>query len=507
MSEIISPSYLTPGAYAAINLAMGPGTAAVGDRDIVIVAPKTSTGTYTVNTLYPVEREGDVATGGGNGSPGHRTIRRILKGNRRTRLWIVVYAETSGGGPVAAKTDLVISGSPTASGWADVFVCGEQFRYTFSTTDTPTTIAAGLKDLVNGATHLPVVASNVSGTFTLTAKLKGISQNNTIRFRTAVQASTGISWGTASGYVGSTTSGADGSTTEAANLATALAVLNADSTYYVGITAFDSTSIGNLTTHLASAADPVVGLRKRGFVGFNGAKASAAALATARNYERLHIVWQLGSDHDAADLVGGALAVYALEENTDPSWAPVGYRKPAFTLNPAFAASDWPTGADISDALSDGLIPIGSDKVGAYIADGVTTRSKDPSGATDDRRALWSERISECDALAARIVNTYLVRFQGLKLDVDETLADGTVNPNQLYSRQAVKPSQVRDMVVELLRQAERDKEVVKVDDSVASLSVATSPTNSQRLVCSLQVQVIGHARQATFQLDEVSRG
>lgn len=504
MTEIISPSYLTPGAFAAINLAMGPGTAAIGERDVVIVAPKLSTGTYTANTVYLVERESDVSTGAGAGSPLHRAIRRFLMGNRSTKVWVVPVAETSGGSPVAAKTDLVISGTVTAAGWADVFVCGEQFRYTFGTSDTPTTIANGLKDLVNGATHLPVVASAATGTFTLTAKLKGVSQNSTIRFRTDVKASTGISWGIAAGCL---VNGAEGSTTEATNLQTALAVLAADSSYYIGISAFDSTSIGHLATHLATAAAPQVGLRKRGFIGFNGTKSAASALAVARNYERLHIAQQQGSDHDAAELMAGVLAVYALEENIDPSWAPVGYRKTAFTLNKAFATSDWPTGNDISDCLSDGVIPIASDAAGAYIADGVTTRSKDATGTYDDHRALWSERISECDALAARIIQTYVLRYQGLKLDVDETLADGGVNPNQLYSRQAVKPSQVRDMIVEILRQAERDKEIVNVDDSVASLTVVVSSTNSQRLVCGLQVQVIGHARQATFQLDEVSRG
>lgn len=507
MSEIISPSYLTPGAFAVINLAMGPGIASVGAREVVIVGPKLSTGTYTANTVYLVERESDVAVGGGYGSPLHRAVRRFLRGNRSTKVRVVAYSETSGGSPVAAKTDNVISGSPTASGWADVFVCGEQFRYTFGTSDTPTTIADGLVALVNGARHLPVVASAVTGTFTLTAKLKGTSQNSTIRFRTAVKASTGISWATASGYVGSTTSGADGSNTEAAGLQTALAVLNPDASYYVGITTFDSTSIGYLSTHLASAADPAVGLRKRGFVGYNGTKSSAATLAIARNYERLHIVQQQGSDHDAAELMAGVMAVYALEENVDPSWAPVGYRKVAFTLNKAFAVSDWPTGNDISDALSDGVLTIASDAAGAYIPDGVTTRSKDPSGTYDDRRALYSERISECDALAARVIQTYVLRYQGLKLDTDETLADGSINPNQLYSRQAVKPSQVRDMIAEILRQAEQDKELINVDSTVAAISVAVSPSNSQRLVCAFQPEVIGHARQATFQLDEVSRG
>jgi phage tail sheath gpL-like len=506
VSEIIPQSYLTPGAFAQVNVAMGPGTAAIGSRDIVLVGPKLSTGSYTAGSLYEVQRETDVATGGGNGSPLHRAARRVLRGNRTTRLWVLPVAETSGGSPVAALSTVTISGTVTASGWADVWVCGEQFRYSFGTSDTPTTIAAGLVALVNGATHLPVVASNVAGAFSLTAKLKGVSQNNAIRWRTDVQASTGISFGAAAGYVGSTTPGADGSTTEAANLATALATLDADSGYHVGITACDSTSIGHLVTHLAACAEPLVGLRKVGFVGVNNTKAAAAALATARNYERLHIVWQEASDHDPAELMAGVIAVYGLERNVDPSWNPVGYRKPAFTLNPAFAQSDWPTGAEISDAMSDGLIVIGSDKNGAFIVDGLTTRSKDATGTYDDRRALFSERISVGDALAERCIATYVQRYQGLKLDQDETLADGSINPNQTFNRRAVKPSQVKDMVGEILTQAAADLEIKNLDDSLEALAVEQSSVNTQRLVVRFPFEAIDYARQATFQLDEVSR-
>jgi len=502
-TEIISPSYLTPGAFARVNLAMGPGTAAIGEREVVLVGPKLSTGTYTAAALYEVDRLDDVKTGAGAGSPLHRAARRFLMGNRVTKLWVLPVAETSGGSPVAANVTVVVSGTPTAAGWAEIWICGEQFRYVFGLTDTPTTIGDGLVALINGATHLPLTAVNTTGSIALTAKLKGTSQNSTIRFRTNVSASTGISWGTAAGYL---VNGADGSTTEAANLATALATLDADAGYYIGITEFDSTSIGNLVTHLAACAQPLVGLRKRGFVGFNGSKSAAAALATARNYERLHMVWQDTGPHDAAELMAGVLAVYALNENVDPSWAPVGYRKVDFTLLPAFAQSDWPTGSEISDALTAGLIPICSDKNGAYIADGVTTRSKDATKTYNDFRGLYSERISMGDALAARCINTWVLRYQGKKLDTDETLADGSINTNQLYNSATVKPSQARDMISEILTQSAADKEIINLSKSLASLNCAPSTSNSQRLVCSFDFESIGYARQATFSVNEVSR-
>ena len=505
-TEIISPSYITPGAFAQVNVAMGPGTAAIGEREVVLVGPKLSTGTYTAASLYQVDRLDDVKTGAGAGSPLHRAARRFLMGNRVTKLWVLPVAETSGAGSVAALTIIVVTANVTAAGWAEIWICGEQFRYVYGLTDTATTIGDGLAALINGATHLPVTAVNITGSITITAKLKGISQNNTIRWRTNVAPSTGVSFGTTSGYIGSTTPGAEGSTTEAANLATALSTLDADAEYFIGITECDSTSIGNLVTHLAACAQPLVGLRKRGFVGFNGSKSSAATLAVARNYERLHMVWQDTGPHDSAELMAGVLAVYALNENVDPSWAPVGYRKVDFTLLPAFAQSDWPTGAEISDALSSGLIPICSDKNGAYIADGVTTRSKDATKAYNDFRGLYSERISMGDALAARCVNTWVLRYQGKKLDTDETLANGSVNANQLYNSATVKPSQARDMIAEILTQASADKEIVNLSKSLASLSAAPSSSNSQRLVCSFDFETIGYARQATFSANEVSR-
>src|SRR5687768_7202982 len=182
MSELIpltgiSFDYRVPGAYAEILFGQGPASAAAGVREVVLVMPKISSGTWTAATLYgPIGNEKEVETGGGAGSPIHRAARMFLRANKDAKLYCLPCAETSGGAPAAATATAVFANSATGSGTATVTICGEECQISIASGDSVTTLGDKLEDVINGKSWLPVTANNSAGTVTLTAKLQGTSQ-------------------------------------------------------------------------------------------------------------------------------------------------------------------------------------------------------------------------------------------------------------------------------------------------------------------------------------------
>jgi phage tail sheath gpL-like len=395
----IPDNFRVPGAYAEILMGQGPGSAAANEREVVLAMPMLASGTWTAGKLYRIRSEKDAQTGGGVGSPIHRGARKFLACNRKTTLWGLPVGESTGVGLVAADFDVTWVGDPTARGATTVRVCGEDCTYCFSSTDTVTTIAAGVAAIINAKSHLPVTAANLAGVLTITAKLSGISQGtgavDVLRVWTSIDpgCTTTIS---ASGAVGDTTAGVDGATTtEAANLATALATLNARRIYYIVSSANEATSYGNLALHILNKSQPDPGLRSVGIVAYTGALAGCQALAIARNYERLAIAWQEASDHDCAELAAQLAAVRSLHEATDPTYNFAGYSQPNWTILPAYLEADWPTSTDLIDAINT-----------QWLGDAYDARLIAHEEQTETRQAMQLEQAGTLTALVGQPVMT-----------------------------------------------------------------------------------------------------
>src|SRR4051812_38265972 len=96
-------SWRAPFTAVEILFGQGPSTAASGPRDACYVAPMTASGLGTAGTLYRISNEQDAVRYAGAGGPLHRLVRMHLKVNPRAggKLYILPYAATSGGSPVA----------------------------------------------------------------------------------------------------------------------------------------------------------------------------------------------------------------------------------------------------------------------------------------------------------------------------------------------------------------------------------------------------------------------
>ena len=508
----VSSNWLTPGGYVELNFARGPASAAAEDREIVIVAPKTSAGSWTTNTLYgPITGEQDVITGAGPGSPAHRCARKILQANKRARFYVVPYAATSGGTPASGTFAVTWATDPTSSGRTTVWINGESVSYDFDANDTVTTIAAAIVAGINAKTWLPVTAANASGVMTLTAKIAGVSLGDgtvkAIPVRTEI--TSGATTVSAGGHVGDTVAGAEGSTTEAANLATALATLNAVRKYYILITAQDQagTAIGNAKSHVVDKSAPNPGLRSVVIGAHQATQSLAETRAVALNEPRVWLLHQTGSDHDPAELVGYYGGIVSRAQSTDFTANLTGARLDG--INAASSVSGWPDRDDMNDAITDGVTLIGSDDRGAFVVKAITTKSKDPTGAVADRRAAGIHKVSGADAFCDQILTTYVQRFGAYKLTADQTDSSGNINANQKIPEKTITPSTFRPWILDIYDAwgPRGNNTLQRIDESKESVRVVLDPNNAERLEVGLNIHVVDILSQTTFRVDEVSAG
>lgn len=106
-------------------------------------------------------------------------VRAAKRENQVTQLDAISLDDD--GAAVKATATVTFAGTPTEVGSYDIAVVSEK-DYTFNipvlTTDTPTSLAVKLVDVVNANTNIPVVAANVAGVVTLTAENGGTEANS-----------------------------------------------------------------------------------------------------------------------------------------------------------------------------------------------------------------------------------------------------------------------------------------------------------------------------------------
>lgn len=508
----IPSSYRYPGQFAQINFGQGPSTAAAGRRGVCFVMPMLAAGgTWSANGFYQVRKEQDAASGAGEGSPAHRAVRAFLAANKTAKLYVVPYLPTLGGSPATATVDVTFATNATATGVAELRVCGELCSAAYHSGDTPTIVAALMRDSINGKPWLPVSAAASSGVLTISAKIAGASQGTAtygqFQVRAAVTPGTGITVTPASAEVGSTVAGADGTTTEAANLLTALNTLAAVRQYYLGVSMHDATGLGHLKSHLATKSEPNPGLRSVGVGAYPHTLAAGQTLATALNYERIRIGWQNDGDDDVATIVGNLAAVFQIEEERDSAASFDLYRVPGrWNVKPAYDRADWPDMDDCNDAINDGLIPIASDSAGSFIVMSVTTRSKNAGGTQDDFRAAESHRVSVCDEYVDQLLIRDANTFANMKLQSDVLLSDGTPDPNQRVPRRTTTPENYKRWLFNEIDTFAPGKfqDLAAMKESVR---VVRDPSNAGRLEVAHQIRTVDIRHQVTFDLAEVSPG
>lgn len=514
----LASNYRMPGAYAYINFAQGPSTASAGRRIVLFTGPMLSTGTYTANTIYRCKSAGDAEAGAGAGSPLHRMVRAFMLRNNQAECWVLPYAETSGGTPIAATGTLTFGSTATSAGAMEVTVCGEPIVVSYANGETAAAFGAKVVAAINSKTHLPVTAAGTT-VATLTAKIKGASQGTAsvgvIRFRCAILSGTGLTVAASAAALGLSTgvAGADGTTTEVANMTSALTGALGSRYYYVVFPNSVAASLAAMNSHLTAKALPKAGMLQVAITGYTGTLATGITLATGANYERLAIGWQPNSEHDNAEIAGYLAALRVAGENVSYSYNFDLFGTTRDTIAPlgimsAAAMSDWPTKDDLNDAINGGLTPLMSTPTGAQLVMSVNTRSKGVGGTVDDFRATETHRVSVCDAVADTMIARIWAKFGGQKIRPDQFLTNGKPNPNQVLPRGVTTPSRMVATMYQVLDEFEAAGDLQEVDTiTKPGLQNIKSPTNNGRTEAQFDLRTQDLFHQATMYINEVSPG
>ena len=507
----IGGDWRKPGAFSEIRFAQGATSAGAGEREVVFVMPKLSTGTWTAAKLYRATSESEVETGAGAGSPMHRAARKFFQHNKDAKCWFLPVAETTGGSPIAATATVTFTSTPAATGVATVWICGESCSFGYTSSDTVTTVAAGIKAAINAKPWLPVTADNSSGILTVTAKLKGISQGTAsvpvISVRAEVSAGTTITVAS-TGAVGTGVVGVEGTTTEAASTATALAVIANTRKYYMVSSANDATTLGHFKTHIVTKSEPRRGLRSVAIAAYPGTLAACTTIATGINYERLQIAWLENPDNDCAEIAGRMAAERQKLESLDATFGLFDWRMDG--LANSFLNSDWPSDTEINDAINDGIAPIASTDAGPVLVMNLNTRSKNAAATQDDFRATECHRVSGADLFVDESDARWRLNYANKKLEDDEILPTGSgpmagkPNPNKTNRPGVIRPSHYKGSVKAHIREFYDRSHVQRLQEMLDSVQCRKS---GGRVETSLNFFTIDHALQRTLLVAESSEG
>jgi phage tail sheath gpL-like len=498
-------SFRAPFIAAEIILGQGASNAPSGARSACYVGPRLASGATAVSgTTYEIGSEQEAAAYFGAGSPLHRAIRKHILANPGGKVYGNSHLPSSGGSPAYANEDFVITGPATATGQAAVYVCGEEISFGWVSGDTATNIGDVLEAKINALTHLPVTASNSSGTVTVTAKIYGASQNDVHRIRvSSVTSGTGVGVTATAALL---TGGVDGTTTELSLFTTALTTIAAVRYYYVGATTNVSGFVSALKTHIASKSEPNPGLTSVGLVAFTGSLSSAQTLAIAQNHERINLVWQRNSDHSPDELLGNYLAIRQKREAVMSRWNFDNYGGSFgdWFIKAAPTQSDWPDLDDQNDAITDGVTPICSTPTGSYVAMSVSTRSKDATGLLDDWRASDTHRVSVLDEVADTVKLNHALTYQNFAQMDNPTLADGSTDVNALVPPLVLVPYRYKSWFLGQLDQF-FDGRLQKPSEWAAATICRIDPQNVGRMQVKTAGRVVDLAHQVSFRISETT--
>lgn len=396
-----------PGVYAEVRFAQGQSSD-LGPKRVLILAPKTSAGSITVDTqVVQIQDEADAITYAGAGSPAHRMARAFFANNKSSEVWLLCPTVATGS---AAVDKIILTNAATANGVLSVFTCGEQIDVAITSGDSVTTIGDNLAQAINDRTHLPFTASNSSGTVTVTGKIAGVVLNS-VRLRCKI---TGSGIATTVNLTADTAFGASGESGAAIgagviSLTSALATMLPRKYDTILLCEQSAAPIDALLDQMSTQAEPSTGFRQKAYIGAALTPANAATLASGSSMNRARADLINCEECPVEHYVLGAIVAgrYLVHNGSDPSYNFDGYGTKSGQVLVGLARpyndSALPTTTELKSMLNQGVTPIAFTDGGApYVVRAVTTQCK--SGSNFDYRVRDAHIVTVADRFTADLV-------------------------------------------------------------------------------------------------------
>lgn len=171
--------------YIPANLRLGlvwaeldpsQGGTFVQDRRSAIVGHPASGNTNDANTWVYCPSADWAAARYGAGSQIAAMVRAFRRANAFDELWVCPVAEPSGG--TAASGSIEVTSAPTAAGTLALYIAGQRLQIAIAASDDAAGVATKIKNAIDAATSLPVSATVLTDTVTITAAFKGVAGNS-----------------------------------------------------------------------------------------------------------------------------------------------------------------------------------------------------------------------------------------------------------------------------------------------------------------------------------------
>lgn len=276
----------------------------------LLIGQKTPAGTATSNQLVQVTSAAQAKTLFGAGSVLAGMFEAYFAQNSFTEVWAMPVADDGSG--VAAVGSIQFGGTASAAGTLALMIAGRPVKAAVASGNNATAVATTVAAAINAITDLPVTATALSDTVTVTARNKGVTGND-IDLR--VNYYDGES--TPAGLTVSITAMTGGATNP--SLSAAIAALGDEWFQVIGCAFRDGQSLADLKAEMDSRWGPVRQIDGHVIAAASGTVGDMTTLGSTLNDKHLTVVATQRSPTPAYEVAAETAAIVAYYASIDPA--------------------------------------------------------------------------------------------------------------------------------------------------------------------------------------------
>lgn len=276
----------------------------------LLIGQKTVAGTAPANELVLVTSAAQAKTLFGAGSVLAGMFEAYFAQNSFTEVHAMPVADDGSG--VAAVGSVAFGGTATAAGTIALMVAGRPVKAAVANGNNATAVATSVSAAINAITDLPVTATALSDTVTITAKNKGVTGND-IDLR--VNYYNGES--TPAGLTVTITAMTGGATNP--SLSAAIAALGDEWFHVIGCAFRDGGSLAALKSEMDSRWGPIRQIDGHVIAAASGTVGDMTTLGSTLNDKHLTVVATQKSPTPAYEVAAETAAIVAYYASIDPA--------------------------------------------------------------------------------------------------------------------------------------------------------------------------------------------
>lgn len=379
------------------------------DYRALLIGQKTSAGTAAADTLVLVTSSAQAKTLFGAGSVLAGMFEAFLDQNSFTEVWAMPVADNGAG--VAATGTIDISGTASAAGTLALMIAGRVVQVGVASGNNSTAIATAVAAAINANTDLPVTASSLSGSVTLTARNKGETGNEI-----AVVENYYNGESTPSGLTVTITAMANGVTNPV--LSNAIAQLGDEWFHIIGCAFHDASNLALLKNEMDDRWGPIRQIDGHVIAAASGTVGAMTTLGGTLNDKHLTVVATQKSPTPAYEVAAESAAIASYYAAIDPA-RPL--QTLAYTWMKAPARADRYTLSERNTLLYTGIATLKSDAAGNVVVERMITTYQTNAAGGDDPAYLDIETLLTLQYIRWDWRNYLLRKYPRHKLADDGT--------------------------------------------------------------------------------------